>query len=332
MKKTFLLVSALLLVVGSYAQTKSQYMQVWVNNRILFEKGIEAIDSITFMEKAVNAESGAIMAPFSVDYGRKVNFSKGNLQYQASTDTWQFAEHQTDAICGANINISFSYDGWIDLFAWGTSGYDNTSEDPLAINYQPWVSGTLSGISEGSGINTFGCGPSANQADVDLVGSSANYDWGVYNAISNGGNQSGLWRTLSKNEWDFLLYVRQNAYNLHALANVEGVHGLILLPDDFSFPDGLTWIGSANDWSSNSYDSSDWMLLEANGAVFLPAAGVRDDPVYGCGSFGLYWTVTADDSHPYYFANALGLSESGLDLQTYAKGGALSVRLVQDVW
>ncbi|MBQ0016978.1 MAG: hypothetical protein KBT04_08355, partial [Bacteroidales bacterium] len=42
--------------------------------------------------------------------------------------------------------------------------------------------------------NYTGFGPSINQVDTNLTGTSANYDWGVYNVISNGGNVVGRWR------------------------------------------------------------------------------------------------------------------------------------------
>ena len=48
--------------------------------------------------------------------GDKIFFSQGNLQYQASTNTWRFAEHQYDLIGSDNSNISSTYSGWIDLF------------------------------------------------------------------------------------------------------------------------------------------------------------------------------------------------------------------------
>ena len=70
--------------------------------------------------------------------GDKVIFSQGNLQYQASTGTWRFAENQYDYVGNATLGnvyengvkcnnalISDSYTGWIDLFGWGTSGYNH---------------------------------------------------------------------------------------------------------------------------------------------------------------------------------------------------------------
>ncbi|MBR7035054.1 MAG: hypothetical protein IKI25_04755, partial [Bacteroidales bacterium] len=71
-------------------------------------------------------DNGAIKAAFSVSADKKVYFSQGNLQYQASTGTWRFAEHQYDIIGDGddNANISSTNSGWIDLFGWGTSGYN----------------------------------------------------------------------------------------------------------------------------------------------------------------------------------------------------------------
>ena len=41
----------------------------------------------------------------------------------------------------------------------------------------------------------------------DIAGT--NYDWGVNNAISNGGNEAGLWRTLTIEEWKYLMESRR---------------------------------------------------------------------------------------------------------------------------
>lgn len=43
-----------------------------------------------------------IKGKFSVNSTQQVYFSKGNLQYQASTKTWRFAEHQWDFIGSSN--------------------------------------------------------------------------------------------------------------------------------------------------------------------------------------------------------------------------------------
>ena len=63
---------------------------------------------------------GALNGRFSVDgNGSKVVFSSGNLQYQASTDTWRFAPNQYDVLGSKNKSRSATYAEWIDLFYWG---------------------------------------------------------------------------------------------------------------------------------------------------------------------------------------------------------------------
>ncbi|MBO7125788.1 MAG: hypothetical protein J6V74_08115, partial [Bacteroidales bacterium] len=205
----------------------------------------------------VAVENGAIMAAFSISDSKQIYFSQGNLQYQASTGTWRFAEHQYDIIGSDNSNISSSYSGWIDLFGWGTSGYNGKNPFMTSTDYSDY----------GDGSN-------------DIAGT--NYDWGVYNAISNGGNQAGQWRTLTYNEWSYLINSRANASSKYGVATVNNVNGLVLLPDSWTLPNGVTFTsGVANDYGSdyyktvNNYSAEEWSKMEANGAVFLPAAGYR---------------------------------------------------------
>ena len=69
-------------------------------------------------------------------------FSKGNLQYHCKNRTWRFAEHQSDIISEGNSDISETYDGWIDLFGWGSGNNPiNVSMDdtdyPSFIDWNP---------------------------------------------------------------------------------------------------------------------------------------------------------------------------------------------------
>jgi len=80
-------------------------------------------------------ENGVLPGRFTVNAeGLQVQFAQGNLQYQASSHIWRFAEHQYDIVGNATIGnvyengvksdntaISSDYDGWIDLFGWGTA-------------------------------------------------------------------------------------------------------------------------------------------------------------------------------------------------------------------
>ena len=239
----------------------------------------------------VTTENGAIKAAFSVSDSKQVYFSQGNLQYQASTNTWRFAEHQYDMIGKDNENISPTYNGWIDLFGWGTSGWNSG-----ANAYQPYSTSTsYSDYYPGGGYTN------------NLTGSYANADWGVYNKISNGGNQAGLWRTLTYKEWRYLRYDRTDAEALYGTATVNGVNGCIFLPDNWTTPTGVTFKCGANGYSVNTYTVSDWAKMEANGAVFLPAAGYRDGTDVGnVGSYGHYWSSSARGDYDAYCLNFYG--------------------------
>ena len=262
-------------------------------------------------------KDGAILAEFSVSDSTKVYFSQGNLQYRASTGTWRFAEHQWDFVGDSingnvyengvksdNVKISPNYDGWIDLFGWGTSGYKRKKAYMTSTDNTDY----------GDGYN-------------DITGT--NYDWGVYNAISNGGNQAGQWRTLTRAEWDYVISHRPNARYLRGNANVNGVHGLVLLPDNWTFPSDVEFTYGENDWSQNTYSASDWSKMEANGAVFLPAAGGRGGAdVVGVGSYGGCWSSSAYDGNR---ADCLGFSNRLMYTYDERRRGGRSVRLVQDV-
>ena len=268
---------------------------------------------------------GAIQANFSVSATKQVYFSNGNLQYQASTSTWRFAENQWDFV-GAydngtvyengvksdNTKIAAVYDGWIDLFGWGTSGYNDKKPYMTSLKMKDYGDG-----------------------DNDISGT--NYDWGIYNAISNGGNAKGQWHTLTQAEWEYLINSRSDALSKYGLATVNDVNGLILLPDYWILPNGLIFVsGAIGAFSQNTYSYSDWNKMEANGAVFLPAAGQR----YGVG-------VTKVGSGGYYCAGSGGsgiyavyadgvffnidLYDGNVKTTGYYRNEGFSVRLVKDV-
>ena len=252
----------------------------------------------------VAIENGAIKAAFSVSDSKQVYFSQGNLLYLASTNTWRFAEHQYDMVGDANANISSSNTGWIDLFCWGTSGYNGKNPYMTSTDYSDYGDGS-----------------------DDIAGT--NYDWGVYNKISNGGNQEGLWRTLTYIEWYYLRYGRTDADALYGTATVNGVNGCIFLPDNWTTPTGITFKCGANGYLANTYSASDWSKMEANGAVFLPAAGGR----YGAGvddvgSYGGCWSSSAGGDRN---AGCLDFYGGSVGAGSGGRNGGRSVRLVQDV-
>ena len=98
----------------------------------------------------------------------------------------------------------------------------------------------------------WGTGDAPNKVSKDDNDYSTFVDWGT-NAIVNGGNQKGQWRTLSMDEWGYIMRVQ---------ATVCGVHGCVLLPDDFTLPDGLTLNDEINDWDTNNYNAQAWSSME----------------------------------------------------------------------
>ncbi len=249
--------------------------------------------------------NGALPGAFSVSATQQVHFSQGNLQYQASTNTWRFAEHQYDYVGSANSNISSTYRGWIDLFGWGTG--DNP---------------TLA---------------STNNTDYSTF-----VDWGS-NAISNGGNAVNQWRTLTQSEWNYLLNTRTNASSKRGTGNINGVGGLIILPDSWTLPSGCSQFNpgfstynidnNQPDWTHNSYTLAQWAQMESAGAVFLPAAGRRSGTdVYYMGSNGFYWSSTRINT-PINEDYAYGINFYCYNLNAtydYDRRLGFSVRPVQD--
>ena len=141
---------------------------------------------------------------FSVSATKKVTFSPGNLQYHPANKEWRFATSQWDYIGDANSNCSSTYNGWLDLFGWSTS----------ATNF----------------------GVSISTSNSDYSGSFV--DWGT-NTIGN--DAPNTWRTLTLDEWEYLLNTRPNASSLKGVAQVNGVKGLILLPDNWTCPSGVSF-------------------------------------------------------------------------------------------
>ena len=274
------------------------------------------------------SEKGMSLHPFSVDSGHYVFFSPGTLQFNAmlgshrcadgtiKEGTWRFAENQWDFVgdtlignvyhngvkC-SNTHISPNYDGWIDLFGWATSGWDNTVKDYSAVLFEPWSRDI---ISRGSAFRSFGYGPSINFKDSDLVGSSVYYDWGQYNEIVNGDKKDppGLWRTLSQEEWTYLFNRRDTDDQIlygkgSILLGDSSVNGFIILPDDWETPEGIIFRRgmSTEKAPANFFSLEEWMDMEERGAVFFPTSPFRYTDTYnftrvGGSLAGFIWTST----------------------------------------
>lgn len=257
---------------------------------------------------------GAINGLFTINSsGDLVYFSKGNLQYigSAGSPYWKFADNQWDYLgttTGQNITNQ-NVDR--DLFGWGTSGYHDSS-DTYNVNYHPW---SVSHSMVNAEYNYYGYGPSTNTSYYYHM---ANYDWGVYNPISNGGNVTGMWRTLTNEEWYYIYNTRNTDSDIRfAKAQVAGVNGVVLLPDDWSSSYySLIYTNDPNaSFNSNVINTSVWDdFFQSHGAVFLPTAGRRDGTSFSeMGDCGYYWSDShyGSDRACHSYFNDSGLYPSG---------------------
>lgn len=265
---------------------------------------------------------------FSISSTKQVIISQGNLQYVPATGVWSFHTHQYD-ICetgGSGYTTTRYFAAGtdpIDLFGFGTSGYNNMYPYMTSITSTDYLAPASS-----------------------LSGTS--YDWGYYNAISNGGNMAGLWYTPEKKLWDYLLLdrtpttvgINNNAPALFTFTTIGGVHkGLIVFPDDYTHPtDASTDLSDATFNSNSNYTAavpySDWAKMEAAGAVFFPAAGYRNlnggaMTYITAPNQGKYWTASSSSTtraRNYYFYSTSAPANKEDD-----RNFGLSVRVVKDL-
>ena len=339
MKKTVLFLAMALVSVFAVAQTSNYNQVVWLNGRMMYATPIPTIDSITYIDEAIEQDTLHLLMPrtivriqhdtvyqtntvykhdtiyintceddnkaigkFSVSADKQVSFSRGNLQYTQSTNTWAFAANQYDIIGEANITDGALADK-IDLFGWSAS---NTTA-PFGIS-----------ISEN---NTTYSG--------DFV------DWGM-NII--GKDNANIWRTLTYDEWTYLFM-----HTRWTMAKVKGILGFIFFPDDFTTPIGMeiTILGdgkmsdkvkhySESDYASNVYTADQFTQLESLGCVFLPCAGFRNGlNMYSVGRVGEYRSAT-----PMTATHSRSFDIDPGSTAVYAAAPhyrGISVRLVQDL-
>lgn len=280
-------------------QKENLYLKGWFLGDKEFDFSTAITSDITLKAHWWRPEKRYIGKPFSVSETKKVYFSSGNLQYHCKNKEWRFAPLQYDCIGSGNENISDDYDGYVDLFGWGTGN------NP-----------TL-----------------ASENDDDYATFT---DWGTY---LDGGN---VWHTLTNEEWKYLIKGRENASKKYGVAEVAGVGGVILLPDDWVLPKGLSFnSGVASEDGKQYYrtkniiSSGDWQKMESAGAVFFPASGYRfGNTLEYFGKNGYYWSSTADNNsgsanyvkwaHIMYFES----DEFRAGYSTYRIGG-VAVRLVR---
>ena len=216
-------------------------------------------------------------------------FSRGNLQYQQSSNTWRCAPNQYEWKGTDNLQMGNSaYEGWVDLFCWSIGAENNYGATSAYLTTTYF-----------------------NKSFVDWGGLfSDTYEWS----------------TLSINEWYYLLYSRANANNLWGMAMIGDNLGMIILPDEWTVPSGVTfvpgtipttdlfaegdcldptmadqdhWRLNPDNLPANKFTVADWEILEAAGAVFLPYGGRRSGG-YGNHTNRQDQTIAEEYAYAYY--------------------------------
>lgn len=256
-----------------------------------------AVASLAFVgcEKEITPAPGC----FTISKTKQVKFAPGNLEVMYSINpttkvkeyTFAFANNQWDCASNAKMEPNSIF----DLFGWGTGDEPDRSSDSAAL-YAHFV------------------------------------DWGQNTILESWANPtptSGGWRTLTFEEWNYILNERPNAGKLRCLAQIDGNPGMLLLPDTWS-------LGEVRHTCSPNYsdtvfittdpNNTDWKKFEEAGAVFLPAAGVRDkDRIKGY-DLGRYWTSTENLFNGAFFIGFVDRTQYNDGLRQYG----FSVRLAKE--
>jgi hypothetical protein len=155
----------------------------------------------------------------------------------------------------------------------------------------------------------------------------------ILSALAIDDYEPNTWRTLTSDEWGYLRWSRPRATELCGVAQVNGVNGIVLLPDNWQNTAEITFVpgfdvnyGAQYFATHQSFTTEQWATMEAAGAVFLPAAGYADsdlttitNPSY----FGRYWSSTPGVCFEFYSR------EAGREANDLTR--AISVRMVKDL-
>ncbi len=220
---------------------------------------------------------------FTVAEGKQVQFAKGNLY-------WDGSEFGIEEIQFVYTTIRDS--GHVDRFY-----YSNDASVACAETH------SASGVSESDILFT-------NETE-----DTANPDFTVSGV-------KGKYRSLSKEEWTYLLNTRtvnsgtREGFSFQ-IATVNEINGLIIYPDAYTAQSGET-----------EYTDTEWSTMEESGCVFLPAAGYYNSSVLqNENSRGYVWTASPSNESSAYdmsFGNSILV-----DSNTRVDGK--SIRLVVDV-
>ncbi|MBR1834551.1 MAG: hypothetical protein IJ785_03495 [Bacteroidales bacterium] len=164
--------------------------------------------------------------------------------------------------------------------------------------------------------------------------------------LTNGG--TATWFALTYAQWNHMLNSRNMTMRWAGVSitthNNITRHGLLIFPDNFSWPlednrkpTANSFGNSGNSWNSNvTYSYEEWRTLEDAGCVFLPAAGRRltqeSTTINRLNNTGYYWTP--DYNHGRGISFCFGLLEGSTSYGRKSFGlsttDPLTIRFVKD--
>ena len=211
---------------------------------------------------------------FSDNY---VMFAKGNMNYFGQSDVFEIYSTAYESHGNNSQYISSTTNYTWDLFGWGTSGATFNTK-----TYPAWLVSTDRADYAGTMIEYTNANSNANYK---------NYDWATYNNVNH--ESAGVYQTPTYENWNWILFKRDNAANLKGAAKINTVNGYIILPDNWSTPLDLKFVPGATNPSTNYYTLAEWAIMEAAGAIFLPTFGYREGTEWQDDGIGHYWTSTS---------------------------------------
>lgn len=237
--------------------------------------------------------------------GKRVLFAPGNLQYNnnESTYKWRFAANQYDYIGAWDTST------WVDYLGWGT--WVGDSPNPLKTT------------------------------DTDESYTMDSADFTQESLLADASQRGYDWFTLTLSEWQYIFFYRKastvcgTTYARYAKAKVNDIYGLILFPDVYIHPAGVSDIVGIKKtdntgWNGNNLTLDEWSEMESAGAVFLPASGYRYMPTLldDINNRGHYW---AEDNGGPKYGNHVLIDETSFTTYGIFRHYGASVRLVREV-
>lgn len=256
-------------------------------------------------------------------YGRLLTASNGNTLFLPAVGYRLGDELKYYGSIGYYWSKSLNTDGpyaSCDLVFRSDTAYVNIGHRYCALSIRPVRSQVPSSVPEGAINGRFSVSPTeqvffskGNLQRINSDGATpyqwkfADHQWehfgndtdhfsfGVNGITMINNNDTVSWRKLSSEEWNYLINSRETNSGIRWVkAKVNGINGMVLLPDGWNTSNYMLSDINGGTYDSNIISGESWInYLESNGAVFLPAAGYYNDEFYvGVGDNGYYWSST----------------------------------------